>query len=171
MPDRPPSWAQVLTDRPVENFLRRVALCQQPIETLVLVSPFIGPLKGVTPSMTHLVDKINRGRIRTYVITNEPDHDQPAQQNAVDILSQSQYTEIRYNASLHAKVYVCETRQVSFAMLGSGNLTETSITKRIEVGILVYNQGPGRYVFNELLTWGSRRLRQLKASRVIKHMR
>lgn len=170
MAERPPSWAQVLTDRPVEEFLLRVMMYQRPIEFLVLVSPYIGPLRKVTPSMTRLVEKINTGRIRTYVITNEPDSEHPSHQAAVDILSGSRYSEIRYNPSLHAKVYVCKTREVSFAMLGSGNLTETSITKRIEVGILVNERGPGAYVFNELWTWGSQRLRQLSESRLIKPM-
>ena len=168
MPYRRPSWAQLLTHRPVEEFLRRVVLYQNPIEHLVLVSPFIGPLKGVTPNMTRLVEKINKDRIRTYVITNQPDHD--SQQAAVDVLSQSHYTEIRYNASLHAKVYVCKTRHIGFAMLGSGNLTATSIKNRIEVGIVIREQGPGAYIFNELWTWGLQRLRQMRASRIEKRM-
>ena len=170
MLDGPPSWAQILTNKPVEEFLLRVVLYQQPIEYLVLVSPFIGPLRRVTPNMEGLVNKINRFQIPTYVITNEPDRNYPAHQAAVDMLSRSRYTEIRYNPSLHAKVYVCKTRQIGFAMLGSGNLTETSITKRIEIGILVNERGPGVYVFNELWTWGSQRLRQLRESRLIKSM-
>ena len=55
-------------------------------------------------------------------------------------------------------------------MLGSGNLTATSINKRIEVGIVIREQGPGAHIFNELWTWGSRHLRQLKASRLEKRM-
>ena len=166
MTDRRPSWAQLLTHRPVEDFLRRVVLYQDPIEHLVLVSPFIGPLKGITPNMSRLVEKIDRDRIRTYVITNEPGHD--SQQAAVEVLSQSRYIEIRYNASLHAKVYVCKTRRIGFAMLGSGNLTATSIKQRIEVGIVIRERGPGVYIFNELWTWGSQRLRQ--TSQVVKRM-
>ena len=168
MPDLRSSWAQLQTHRPVEDFLRRVVLYQNPIEHLVLVSPFIGPLKGVTPTMTRLVEKIDRDRIRTYVITNEPAHD--SQQAAVEVLSRSRYIEIRYNASLHAKVYVCKTRHIGFAMLGSGNLTATSIKQRIEVGIIIREQGPGAYIFKELWTWGSQRLRQMKASQVVKRM-
>lgn len=171
MPGEPrPSWVEVLTNRPVEHFLRRVVLTQQPIDYLVLVSPFIGPLRHVTPTMQSLVEKIDRARIPTYVVTNEPDRGYPHHQAAVDILSRSRYTEIRYNSSLHAKVYVCKARQVGFAMLGSGNLTETSITKRIEVAILVNDKGPGAYVFNELWVWGSQRLRQFRESHLIKRM-
>ena len=166
MADRRPSWAQLLTHRPVEDFLRRVVLYQNPIEHLVLVSPFIGPLKGITPNMSRLVEKIDRDRIRTYVITNEPGQD--SQQAAVEVLSRSRYIEIRYNASLHAKVYVCKTRHIGFAMLGSGNLTATSIKQRIEVGIVIRERGPGVYIFNELWTWGSQRLRQ--TSQVAKRM-
>lgn len=170
MPDSGPPWVQVLTNRPVEDFLRRVILYDQPIEYLVLVSPFIGPLRRVRPSMSRLVEKIDRNRIRTYVITNEPSRDGIAHQAAIDLLSRTPYTEIRYNASLHAKVYVCKTQRVGFAMLGSGNLTETSITKRIEVGVLISRRGSGVHVFDELSAWGSRRLRQLRESRLIKRM-
>ena len=134
----------------------------------MLVSPFIGTLKGVTPSMTRLVQKIDRDRIRTFVITNKPDRD--SQQAAVDVLSRSRYIEIRYNAALHAKVYVCKTRHIGFAMLGSGNLTATSINRRIEVGIIIREQGPGAFIFKELWTWGSQRLRQMRASRLEKRM-
>ena len=168
MPERQPSWAQLLTQRPVEDFLRRVLLYQHSIEHLVLVSPFIGPLKGVNPNMARLVQKIDRDRIPTYVITNEPHHD--SQQAAVEMLSRSRYIEIRYNAALHAKVYVCKTRHIGFAMLGSGNLTATSIKNRIEVGIVIKEQGSGAYVFNELWTWGSQRLRQMKESQIAKRM-
>ena len=170
MANQSPSWVQVLTERPVEDFLRRVVLCQHPIESLVLVSPFLGPLKGIHPSLTRLLELIDKNRIRTYIVTNEPNQSQPAQREAVDILSSSKYTEIRFNPWLHAKVYVCKTRQIGFAMLGSGNLTETSIARRIEVGLLVSERGPGMQVFNELWAWGSRHLRQQRASRLVKRI-
>ncbi len=118
--------------------------------------------------MSRLIKRIERDRIPTYVVTNEPD--KPSQQKAVDMLSKCRYTEIRYNASLHAKVYVCKARQNGFAMLGSGNLTATSISKKIEVGIMIRDKGPGVYVFNDLWRWGSHRLRTLSESKLIKGM-
>lgn len=168
-PNHPPPWIRVVTRQPVQVFLTRVVSHQEPIDHLVLVSPFIGPLKGISPSLTRLVDKINRDKIRTYVITNEPSpNHSPSQQAAVDVLTGSRYTEIRYNASLHAKVYVCKAQRKSFAMLGSGNLTETSIARRIEVGVVVFDQDQGMYLFRELWKWGSQNLRQRKESRLIK---
>ena len=118
--------------------------------------------------MTRLVEKINRNRIRTFVVTNEPDQD--SQQAAVDLLSGSRFIEIRYNSALHAKVYVCKTQHIGFAMLGSGNLTATSIRKRIEVGIEIREKGPGVSLFRELWVWSSQHLRQQKASRIFKKM-
>lgn len=168
MSTRRPSWAQLLTEKPVEHFLLQVICNQEAIENLVLVSPFVGTLRGVTPSMTRLVEKIDREHIPTFVVTNEPSNE--FQQEAVDVLSGSRYIEIRYNAALHAKVYVCKTRGIGFAMLGSGNLTTTSINKRIEVGIVIREKGPGAHIFSELWIWGSRHLRQLRASRLEKRM-
>lgn len=163
-------YVEIVPERPVERFLRMVILSQRAVEELVLISPIIGPLHGVSVSMARLIETINGEHIRTYVITNEPRPDHPSHSQAVSMLTKSDFTEVRFNASLHAKVYVCRIRDGGFALLGSGNLTETSIRQRIEIGMIIFARGAGIPVFHELVEWGTVRLRSLRESKLVKRM-
>jgi hypothetical protein len=173
MPDRLTEvpYVEIAPDRPVERFLRMFILSPRRIDELVLISPIIGMLHGVSVSMTRILDRINREHIRTYVITNEPNPDYPSHVEAVANLSKSDYTEIRFNESLHAKVYVCRFTDGGFALLGSGNLTETSIRQRIEIGLIIFSRGRGVPLFHELSEWGTIRLRSLRESKLVKRMK
>ena len=164
------SYVKLVTEKPVERFLLEFMLSQELVESLILVSPIIGPLQGVSVSMNRLVEKINRDRIKTYVITNEPSDRHPDHSRAVAMLKSSDFTEIRFNASLHAKCYVCRYLDGGFALLGSGNLTATSIRQRIEIGMIIYSRGKGTSLFHELFAWGAVRLRTLQESKLIKPM-
>jgi len=83
----------------------------------------------------------------------------PSHQVAIDMLSACNTVEIRYNSDLHAKVYVCIARTSQFALFGSGNLTDTSITRRIEVGMMIEAKGQGVPLVRELHSWANVRLR------------
>ena len=166
-----PSYVEIVPDKPVERFLRMFILSPRPVENLVLISPIMGMLRGgVSVSLNRVVDKINREQIRTYVITNEPSPDHTSHIQAMAILKRSSFTEIRYNESLHAKVYICQYRDGGFALLGSGNLTETSIQRRIEIGMLIFRHGKGIPLFRELSRWGLERLRYVSGSKLVKRM-
>lgn len=165
-----PAYVELVSEKPVERFLRMVLLSPRGIHELVLVSPIIGMLRGVSVSMTRLCEKIDRERIRTYVITNEPRREYASHQQAVSILGRCDFTEIRFNPSLHAKVYVCRFTDGGFALLGSGNLTETSIQQRIEIGVIIHSRGRGADLFRELFDWGTVRLRTLRESKLVKRM-
>lgn len=163
-------YVEIVPEKPVEKFLRMFILSSGRIDELVLISPIIGMLHGVSVSMTRVLDRINREHIRTYVITNEPKPEYPSHSAAVSALRKSDFTEIRFNDSLHAKVYVCHYVNGGFALLGSGNLTETSIRRRIEIGMIIFSRGKGVPLFQELSEWGTVRLRSLRESRLIKRM-
>jgi len=135
---------------------------------LVIISPFIGPLNHVRFKLERLVKKIDDSKIITYVITNEPPPNSPNHSEAINILSGSRFIEIRYNESLHAKVYVCQGNGAGFAMLGSGNLTDTSINQKIEVGVLINERGGTGPLFQELYRWGTERLRTVRGSKIVK---
>ena len=168
---RLPSYLEIVPDKPVERFLRMFILSSKMVEELVIISPIIGMLRGgVSVSMNRVIERINRERIKTYVITNEPSHYHPSHVQAMTALKQSNFIEIRYNESLHAKVYICRTRDGGFALLGSGNLTETSIQRRIEIGMVIFRRGDGIPLFQELSKWGLERLRSVRGSILIKRM-
>jgi len=164
-------YVELITNKPVERFLRMFILSPRTVEELVIVSPIIGMLRGgVSVSMQRVVERINREHIRTYVITNEPSSDYPSHVQAVATLKQSDFTEIRDNEFLHAKVYICCIKDGGFALLGSGNLTETSIQRRIEIGVVIFRRGKGIPLFQELSRWGLERLRCSRGSNLIKRI-
>lgn len=159
-------YAELVLDRPVNRFLQRFFLSGSRATNLILVSPILTTLAGTRFTLMYLRDKIEREHIRTYIITAEPEED--FHQDAVDVLSDSHFTEIRYNSSLHAKLYVCRYQEGGFALLGSGNLTRRSIEKNIEIGIIIHSIGLGRNLFDELYSWGAVRLRT--RSKCVKRM-
>lgn len=158
-----------ITDNPVEEFLKRFFTINLDSPTLIIVTPIIGSLFGTKYSIQKLKNKIDSERILTYIITRTPE--EKFHNDAIDILKSSDFVEIRYNNSLHAKLYVCIGKNDGYAMLGSGNLTETSIRENIEIGILILNRGKGKKILNELFRWGIVRLRTLKESKLIKSIK
>lgn len=157
-------YVRLFTRRPVERFLWEFSTTPYRPESLIIVSPIIGALRGVRVNLSQVVQRITQDRINTFVITREPQDKYHRQ--AVDLLKQSPWVEVRYNPSLHAKLYVCRERERGFALLGSGNLTSTSVLRNIEVAVMIYTRGPGKDLVHELFRWGSERLRT--QSRLVK---
>lgn len=155
-----------ITERPVEDFLKRFFLSDIKPLNLIIITPIMGSLAGTHYSLEKLKEKIETERIPTYVITRKPE--ERFHIEALDILMKSDFVEVRYNNSLHAKLYICMGKDAGFALLGSGNLTQTSIEENVEIGILIFHQERGKQILHELYHWGSVRLRTLKESRVVK---
>jgi len=105
------------------------------------------------------VKKINSDKTRTYVVTQKPVADYHRQ--GLSILHESPFVEIRYNPDVHAKLFVCWSREEdeSFALFGSGNLTSGGISKNLELGMMILSRGHGRKLVRELYDWGSNILR------------
>jgi phosphatidylserine/phosphatidylglycerophosphate/cardiolipin synthase-like enzyme len=89
------------------------------------------------------------------------------------ILARNEWVEIRYNNSIHAKVYVTASvpESESFALFGSGNLTGRSIEANLEVGMIIVAQGQGRLLVEELYYWANNRLRVLEESKLFQPIR
>lgn len=141
-----------------------------PIRRLVIISPFVGALKGGRVTLEALCAKLEQKHIRAYFITRKPDDDD--HQQAVDILKACDLVELRYNESLHAKLYVClfDDDALSFALLGSGNLTRHSIDKNIEIAMMIYAREHGKVIIRELSKWGLERMRTLSSTKLEKRM-
>lgn len=157
---------RLITERTVEQFLLRLFLRDVRIRTLCVVSPYINTLEGSRFTLQDLSAKIRRERIPTYVVTRPPS--EPYQEEAMAILASNEWVEVRFNESVHAKVYVSWAipESESFALFGSGNLTASSIAKNIEVGMIIVAQGQGRPLVQELHYWANNRLRVLEQSKV-----
>ena len=109
--------------------------------------------------------------IPTYVITRTPEDEYHEQ--AVNTLIGYDPIELRFNESLHAKLYIClcQDGSRSFALLGSANLTRKSIEENIEIAMMIYGRGRGREILRELSRWGVERLRTLNDTKLIKKMK
>ncbi len=155
----------------MEQFLLRLFLRESQLRNLCVIAPFIGALENSRFGLKDLRKKIEMEHVPTYVITREPL--EVYQQQAMAVLEGSPWIELRYNASIHAKLYVAtaERDADSFALFGSGNLTTQSIESNIELGMLVYGEGHGREILRQLHYWANVRLRTLSGSRLIQPIR
>lgn len=160
-----PGFATILKDRVVEQFFIRFGILSDYVEELLIVSPVLGTLSGTRMTVEQLQRTIRARKIRTYLVTRSPDNalviGAPGHRPVLDILGNVDRLEIRYNDALHAKVYVCmcAKRQNSFAVIGSANMTKTSITRNIEVGIMIKYAYQGQSLIDELAYWIKNQLR------------
>lgn len=154
-----PPFAQILTQRTVENFLRRYLLNPTPPHVMVIVSPFISDLAGETYELQDVLKRVNADRTRTYVITRPPR--EAYQRTGMELLKMNPYVEIRYNSDVHAKLYICWYREEeeSFALFGSGNLTSSGLRHNLELGMMILARGPGKRLVRELYDWSAHALR------------
>jgi len=129
--DTLPFYAEVITARPVQRFLHRYLVGGEAMAD----------------------------NTRVYVITREPQADY--HHAGVALLKQWPLVEIRYNPDIHAKLYLVWRREESdsFALFGSGNLTESGLRHNIELGMMISARGRGRAIVRELYQWASVTLR------------
>ena len=162
---------RLLTERMVEHFLARLFLRNPPLRSLTLVSPFVNIMQDCRYPLADLSAKIKAQRIPTYFVTRKPE--ETWQEEAVELLAKNEWIEIRFNESLHAKVFVASAVQESesFAVFGSGNLTGAAINSNLEVGMLLLASGAGRRLVEELYYWTTNDLRVLPESTLYKPMR
>lgn len=163
-------YVRLLTERPVEQFLLRLFLRDANLRSLCIVSPFISPLEGCRFTLTDLRRKVERERISTYITTRQPI--EGYQTAAMTVLLGSPWIEVRYNPSIHAKVYVAMASRDadSFALFGSGNLTAASFQANIEVAMMLYGEGIGRALLHELNYWANGQLRTLQGSTLVQRI-
>lgn len=154
-------YAQVITRRPVEKFLERYLVSGVVAQAMVIVSPFITDLSGTPFELAAVVDKVLSDHTRLYIITRKPV--EAYHQAAMAVLEKCSLAEIRYNAAIHAKLYLVWTREEadSFGLFGSGNLTEAGLSHNIELGMMIFARGYGRTILRELYQWGSYTLRTM----------
>lgn len=162
---------ELVTDKTVEKFLTRLFLRNTPLRSINIVAPYISVMSGARFTLLDLRKKVEREQVPLYVVTRAPS--EPYQKEAMSLLKNSPWTEIRYNASIHAKVYVANAQRESdsFALFGSGNLTARSIESNIEVAMLIYSEGLGKEILRELSYWAGVRLRTFAESRLIQPIR
>lgn len=161
---------RLITERTVEQFLLRLFLRDEHLRSLCLIAPYINTLPACRFTLRDVSEKIRTERIPTYVVTRQPTEDY--QFEAMALLAENPWVEIRYNDAVHAKVFIAAAKREgeSFALFGSGNLTGRSIASNIEVGMLLVAQGIARPIVDELIYWAHNRVRVLPESRLHKRI-
>ncbi|OQC18253.1 MAG: hypothetical protein BWX72_00137 [Firmicutes bacterium ADurb.Bin080] len=160
-----PNFASILTDRVVEQFFVRLNVVSHIVDELLIVSPVLGTLSGTKMPIERLKQLIRVNKIQTYLVTRSPENDltigAPGHRPVLETLGNINGLEIRYNDALHAKIYVCICKdpQNNFAVVGSANMTRSSIERNIEVGILIRYAYQGRELIDELGYWIKNKLR------------
>jgi phosphatidylserine/phosphatidylglycerophosphate/cardiolipin synthase-like enzyme len=164
------NFVEIVPSKAVHRFLLKFYLAQSPIEALILVSPIMGTLEGTGVTLEAVCRKARERNVPIYAITCTPEWEYHLK--AVATLKSFEQVELRYNDSLHAKLYVCLSRDPSesFALLGSANLTPTSIKRNIEIAVMIYSRGNGRDIVSELSKWGLERLRTFRETKLAKAM-
>lgn len=154
-----PPYAQIITTHSVERFLQKYLVGGVIAQTLTIVSPFIGDLAGTAVELKAIIKKVETDHSRLYVITREPR--ELYHQNGVAVLKQCPLAEIRYNPDIHAKLYIVwsKNEEESFALFGSGNLTESGLRHNVELGMMIFALGHGRAILRDLYDWSSNILR------------
>ena len=157
-----PEYAEIITHKPVQKFLLKFYLSDAPMYSLILISSIIGTLEGTRVTLDSVCKKATEKHLPTYIITRKPEDE--FRQKAIDILLNYENIELRFNESLHGKLYIClcQDEGQSFALLGSANLTRNSMENNIKIAMMIFGRGKGREILGELSHWGLMRLRTLR---------
>ena len=167
----PPHYAKIIYYKPLASFFKHYFTIRSTVEEIVIVSPYLSPLEGSGRTIRAFCETAKNNRTKIYLISKDPEL--PYQFEAIKQYSNFPNVEIRFNKYLHAKLYVCKSNQpeLSFAMLGSANLTSKSITENIEIALLIYNKGDGKQIMGDLYKWANERLRVSEETKLIKKIR
>lgn len=143
-----PRWLTLATRRVLDLFL--LQLSRSPgWKRLDIISPWIDEVSSPLASLTfnQLLRRSSDDRTTVYVVTRPPE--ETWHKRAVERLAASGRVNIALLPQLHVKLYVAQTSRGSFAMLGSANFTNRSLTNR-EIGVLVKSFGDGKALVREL---------------------
>jgi hypothetical protein len=142
-----PPWIKVATRRVVDLFLSTLA-GSNGWTRLYIISPWISQFDAAaTLSFGQLLKRLERDRTTAYIVTRPPE--EQWHKRAVELLGNTRRANIALVPDLHVKLYTAHTDEGAFAMLGSANFTQQSLTNR-EIGVLVSAYSDGKRVFSQL---------------------
>ena len=143
----PPPWLQVATRRVLNLFLGQLA-SSQGWKRLYIISPWISELaEGASLSFDLFLQRLKKDGTTVYLVTRPPE--EPWHEAAVAKLADTGRVNVAFVADLHVKLYTALTSQGAFAMLGSANFTQQSLSSR-EIGLLVNAYLEGKSVVRDL---------------------
>lgn len=142
-----PPWIRIGTRRVVDLYLSSLAGSRR-WEKLYLVSPWISEFGDpASLSFEKFVSRVKSDRATIYVVTRPPE--QEWHERAIELLRSTNRANIVLVKDLHAKIYTAQTKDHSFAMMGSANFTQRSMVNR-EIGILINQYAEGKHLVSQL---------------------
>ncbi len=145
--DAPPPWMSVGTRTVLNLFLRPLAQSTG-WKNIYLVTPWISAIDSLG-SMTsdQFIKRIKADRTTVYLVTRPPENDWHKQ--AIKRLGETERVNVALVPQLHVKLYTASTAHGSFAMIGSANFTQQSLTNH-EIAVLINSYADGRRVVSDL---------------------
>ncbi len=133
----------------LEPFLNRV-FGAKGVRHVTLVSPFLSHLPFATGTTAKLLDRLAIQRTRLILVTREPDQTQLEHKQFLNDVAQMHSSQIYFLDSLHAKFYICETVDRSFAVIGSPNLYRWTRASH-EIGVAIEGRGSAEALVDDLI--------------------
>lgn len=140
-------WLRLETRRVMASFLETLARSHG-LQRLFIVSPWISDF-GAEGGMTfaQVLKRVKDDDATAYVVSRPPE--ESWHRVAIETIAATGKANIALVPSLHTKLYCADTDQGSFALMGSANFTEKSLTNR-EIGVLLRDSGPGKKLVQDL---------------------
>jgi len=140
--------ARVVRRAVLQKFLSRVLAETKPCERLLIVSPWITAMRGQKYPLDRVLGLLPPSAFIS-VVTRQPGF--ASHEEAVQIVAMHRNSEIIYNDSIHAKIYVAtfDRDRRKIALIGSANLTSRGNTQG-EIGIIFVYSMEGKRIINDL---------------------
>lgn len=151
----------------LEPFLGRVFSIKS-IRRLILVSPWLSHFSFYTGNTNSLINRLRIMKPFITIITREPDDENTEHQLFIEDVANIDSCEIFFLEDLHAKYYICQTSDQTFAIVGSPNMYKWT-KKSFEIGITIESRGEGELIIEEL-EQVTMRLRLPSSSKVFKKL-
>ncbi|MFW9889706.1 MAG: hypothetical protein ACFFER_16070 [Candidatus Thorarchaeota archaeon] len=139
---------RILRKKVLDAFIERVINFALPCTRLLIVSPWITPLDKQRYPLEWIVAKLKDLEFLG-IVTREPTDEH--HQRAIEILSTHPQSDVIYNSTLHAKIYLASfgRGERKIALIGSANLSNAG-NRNVEIGILFFYVRDGRYIIDGL---------------------
>jgi hypothetical protein len=141
-------WVRLHTRRVLAPFLDVLARSHG-WNRIFLISPWMSEISDPgLPTVAQIANRLKYDRATAYIVTRPPL--ESWHEAVLETLEQTRRANIAIVPELHTKLYCASTAQAEFALLGSANFTQKSLSN-IELGVFVNGIGGGRRLVRDLI--------------------
>jgi hypothetical protein len=145
--EKRPVWMRVASRRVINLFLRTLS-GSHGWKRIFIVSPWISELSDpAVLSFDQVLARLTTDTTTAYIVTRPPTEDW--HERALQRLGETGRANVALVPDLHVKLFTARTDTGTFAMLGSANFTQQSLSNR-EIGVLVNGYSEGKRVVRQL---------------------